>query len=322
MGGEALDLGQLVAGELSRPAPEAAQHLADEIRRRHGQAVAAVVFYGSCLRKRTHEGVLDFYVLVDSYREAYRSRVLAWANAALPPNVFYLESENPLGTLRSKYAVVSTRDFERGAASEALQPGTWARFCQPAALVYARDEAARQMLFRAVAASVLTALQQGLSLLPAQDEILRFRFDEFWRNTLRETYATEMRSEAPETIHGVYLAAPERFDRAARLGLDALAERGWLRWRSDQDLAVVTLAAAHRRRAARAWKLRKPLRKAVYLIGLLKSAATFGDWLPYVLWKLEHHTGTRIEITDRQRRHPLIWGWPVFWRVLRQRTLR
>jgi len=313
------DLDELVASELSRPAPEAVQPLADAIRRRHGEAVAAVVFYGSCLRKRTHEGVLDFYVLVDSYRGVYRSRALAWTNALLPPNVFYLEIESPLGTLRSKYAVVSSRDFERASAPKALRPGIWARFCQPAVLVYARDEAARQTLLRAASASVLTALQQGLPLLPAEDETLRFRFDEFWQNTLRETYAAEMRTETAETIHGVYLAAPERFDRAASSGLDALAERGWLRWQREGDLAVVTLSAAQRRRAARAWALRKPLRKAIYMIGLLKSAATFGDWLPYVLWKLERHTGTHIELTDRQRRHPLDRGLHPRPRRLRRR---
>jgi hypothetical protein len=318
----ARDLDDLVASELSRPAPEAVRPLADAIRRRHGEAVAAVVFYGSCLRKGTHEGVLDFYALVDSYRAVYRSRVLAWMNALLPPNVFYLEIESALGTLRAKYAVVSSRDFERAAAPEALRPGIWARFCQPAVVAYARDEAARQTLLRAASASVLTALQQGLPLLPAEGEILRFRFDEFWQNTLRETYGAEMRTEAEETIHGVYLAAPERFDRAASSGLDALAERGWLSWRSEGDLAAVTLSATRRRRAARAWALRKPLRKVVYMIGLLKSALTFGDWLPYVLWKLERHTGTHIELSDRQRRHPLIWGWPVLWRVLRRRDLR
>jgi hypothetical protein len=84
----------------------------------------------------------------------------------------------------------------------------------------------------------------------------------------------------------------------------------------------VTLPADRRNSAARAWRLRKPWRKAVYLIGLLKSAATFGDWLPYVLWKLERHAGTPIALSDRQRRHPLIWGWPVFLRVLRRRVLR
>ena len=65
----------------------------------------AVIFYGSCLRKRTDEGVLDFYALVDDYRAAYRSRYLRTVNAALPPNVFFLEFESPIGTLRSKSAV-------------------------------------------------------------------------------------------------------------------------------------------------------------------------------------------------------------------------
>jgi len=322
LGDGAPELRDLVASELSQPASEAVRLVADAIRQRQGEAVAGVVFYGSCLRKRTHEGVLDFYVLVDSYREAYRSRVLAWANALLPPNVFYIEVENELGTLRAKYAVVSRSDFERLTAPDALRTGLWARFCQPAVTVYARDEGAQQTLLRAAATSVLSALQHGLPLLPAEGEILRFRFDEFWQRILRETYAAEMRAETAETIRSVYLADPERFDRAASSGLDALAERGWLSWRREGDLAVVTLPAARRRRAARAWALRKPLRKAIYLIGLLKSAATFGDWVPYVLWKLERHTGARIEISDRQRRHPLIWGWPVFWRVLRKRVLR
>jgi hypothetical protein len=204
LGGGAPELDELVASELFQPAPEAARRLADEIRRRHGDAVASIAFYGSCLRKRTREGVLDFYVLVDGYRAAYRSRALAWLNTLMPPNVFYLEIESPLGTLRSKYAVVSTGDFEKATSSSALRSSIWARFCQPAMGVYARDAAARQSLLDAAAASVVTALKQGLSLLPVEGETLRFRFDDFWQNTLRETYAVEMRSEAPETIQGVY----------------------------------------------------------------------------------------------------------------------
>ena len=47
------------------------------------------------------------------------------------------------------------------------------------------------------------------------------------------------------------------------------------------------------------------------LLRLLKTAYTFGDWVPYVLWKLERHTGRTIELSPRQRRHPLIFGWPI-----------
>jgi len=320
---EASDLARLVAGELSEPAPEAAQRLADAIRRQHGDAVAAVVFYGSCLRKRTDEGVLDFYAVVDSYRAAYRSRRLAWLNARLPPNVFYLETQGPTGRLRSKYAVISSDDFEAAAAATARRSGIWARFCQPTTAVYLRDEAAREMLVRVTSAAVETALRIGLPLLPGDDAAtIRFHFDEFWQHTLSETYAAEMRPEAPETIATIYDAAPERFDRAARCGLAALADSGWLHWSEEAGVVRVDMDAEVRRRAASDWHRRKPLRKAVYLVTLLKSATTFGDWLGYVLWKLERHSGTRIEVTDRQRRHPLIWGWPVLFRGLRERTLR
>jgi hypothetical protein len=44
--------------------------------------------------------------------------------------------------------------------------------------------------------------------------------------------------------------------------------------------------------------------------------------VPYALWKVERHTGTRIEYSERQRRHPFIWGWPLVFRVLRNRDLR
>src|SRR5262245_34782779 len=115
MGAGARDLAALALAELERPAPPAARLLAERIRARHCETTAAVVFYGSCLRRATPEGVLYFYALVDSYRAAYRSRGLALANAILPPNVFYLETRGGGETLRAKYAVVARADFARGA---------------------------------------------------------------------------------------------------------------------------------------------------------------------------------------------------------------
>ena len=89
-------LHDLVADELLAPVPPAALALAEAIRARHEGAISSVVFYGSCLRKSTHEGVLDFYVLVDSYRAAHGPGWLAASNALLPPSVFYLETEAAL----------------------------------------------------------------------------------------------------------------------------------------------------------------------------------------------------------------------------------
>jgi hypothetical protein len=309
----------MVAAELFRPAPKAAALLAEQFVQRHGSCVAAVLFYGSCLRRGSIEGVLDFYVLVDNYRDAYRSRALAWANAALPPNVFYLEAETETGTLRCKYAVVSCDDFDRGARPGGLRSSIWARFCQPTLSVWTRDAAARRSTTSAVTEAIVTAVERVVPLMADARGIARFNAEQLWLRVLQETYSAEWRTESPETIQSLHAADPERYSAATRGALKCLAGRGQLQVATSSDGFEVSAVSPSR---AGPKPVRRPLAKFVYLLGLLKSIATFGDWLPYALWKLERHTGNRIELTDRQRRHPLVWGWPVLLRVLWQRDLR
>lgn len=318
-----LRLGAMLAEELGQEAPAGARELAESIRQRHGDAVAAVLFYGSCLRRRSCEGVLDFYVLVDSYRSAYRSRTLGLVNALLPPNVFYHERELPMGTLRAKYAVLSTRDFLRAMGAGRLDGRVWARFCQPAALVYARDEEIRSVVVGAGVRAVLTAVERALVWLPGEGDVQRVRATELWNAGFRETYRSELRSERPGTIRSLVASDPERYERMAREALRVLAARGSLELREEEAgrLVIVSSAASRRRRRLLA-RLRRPLAKAIAVLGLFKTAGTFGDWVPYVIWKLERHSGASIHLSERQRRHPLVLGWPVLFRLLRSRVLR
>jgi hypothetical protein len=324
VGAPAPDLEQLVRGELLQPAPAAAAQLTAEILRRHGSAVAAVLFYGSCLRRATSEGVLDFYVLVDAYRDAYRSRALAWANAALPPNVFYLEIDSACGPLRCKYAVVSLRDFARSARPGGLRSGIWARFCQPALAVHLRDGAVREAVVDAVAVATVTAVARSLYELAGESDSarpggpIRFATAGLWLRVLRGTYSAELRPEAPGTIQSIYEADPERYDRAAR----AVLARMGAEVRDAGGEIEATLPADPKPWARRGWGRLRPLAKLVYAMQLLKTAATFGDWLPYALWKLERHTGKKIVPSERQRRYPFIFGWPLLLRVLWRRDLR
>ncbi len=315
-------LRELVSAELSRPAPDAARLLTEAIRSRHGDALAAVIFYGSCLRKETHEGVLDFYALVDSYASAYPSRALAVANSLLPPNVFYLEQESPLGRLRAKFAVLSTADFSHAVGPRCLHSYIWARFAQPALLVYARDDSARDAAISGAEQAVLTLVSQLVPLLPAEEDGRDFAPAEFWRTAFRETYAAELRAEAPESIDGLYFAAPERYDAALRAALRSLEQAGRLELVAGDGELRVRMDPRRRRRARRSWRRRRPLAKALGVARLLKTAGTFGDWLPYAIWKLERHSGVSVELSERQRRWPLVWGWPVLFRLLRQRNLR
>ncbi len=312
-----------IAQELARPASEAAGALVEAIRARHGACVAAVLFYGSCLRRETDEGVHDFYVVVDSYRSAHARRWHAWSNALLPPNVYYLELPRPSGTVRTKYAVISMGDFERCVRPHCIHPYIWARFAQPVLLAYVRDPEARQRLVAALTEAVVTLVRQLSPFLPHMGRVQRFSLAALWQEAFRRTYSAELRNESPETIRSLYESAAVRYDGTGTEALRLLEARGWLDRVSVRGYAVEIEMDPHRRTRTRLrWQLLRPLAKLLTVLRLLKTTMTFGDWLPYVLWKLERHGGARIEPTDLQRRFPLIFGWPVFFRLIAKRSIR
>jgi len=58
------------------------------------------------------------------------------------------------------------------------------------------------------------------------------------------------------------------------------------------------------------------------VLRLGKAAFTFNDPLDYVLWKVERHSGIHVEPTALQRRHPLLFAWPLLWRLYRRGGFR
>jgi hypothetical protein len=54
----------------------------------------------------------------------------------------------------------------------------------------------------------------------------------------------------------------------------------------------------------------------------MKAVLTFENGVDYIAWKLERHSGRQISVNDRLRRYPLLFGWPLLWRLLRERVLR
>ena len=242
--------------------------------------------------------------------------------ALLPPSVLYCEVSGPAGTLRAKYAVISRRDFLRRAGPRSLDTRVWARFCQPAALVHARDEGARDAVVEAVARACRTFVERMTLVLAAEAEH-RFDAATLWQEGFHETYRAELRGESPQTVRMLYESAPARYEGVARDVLQELDGRGRIRLRQAEDGSLRVVVPPGVRRWARAsWALRRRVAKSIAILGLLKTAWTFGDWVPYVLWKIERHTGVRLEVSERQRRHPLIFGWPVIYRVLRRGLLR
>ncbi len=302
-----------MAAELRRDVHPSSVALAKAIRDRHGATVAAVLFYGSCLRQdpadQPPEGIQDFYVVVDHYQDAYSSRWQAFANHLLPPNVFYIERTWCEHTVRVKYAVVSSAQFSRGTSSAAFHPSLWARFSQPVAMLYARDEDAGNEMAGAIAEAIRTMLRASAPLVasPASPADL-------WQAALRETYCAELRPESTERAATIYQADAERYDRVARLVFSNLLR--------DDGRIAIQATVEDTDRARRSWRWRRLLGKPLSVLRLMKSLFTFQGGVDYALWKVERHTGVRVPVSGFERRHPILNAPRLLWRVWRLSAVR
>jgi hypothetical protein len=219
--------------------------------------------------------------------------------------------------------LISLADFARKATPAILDCRIWSRFCQPARIAWARDDATRAALASAAADAALTMTARMLAWAPGDAPERTLETRALWSGAFRETYRAELRSERPASIDAIAMADPARYAAVLHAALSVLAERGELELSGASEREVrVAQAPARLARARRQWRVRRPLAKALAIAGLLKTAFTFQGWLPYVVWKLERHSGTKIALTERQRRHPLVYAWPVIFRLLRSGVLR
>jgi hypothetical protein len=279
------DLEKLIADELAQPVDPRVSSAAAAIAAMYPGA-RAVLFYGSCLRTGEIEGhMLDFYLIVRDYREAYGKRWLAWANRLIPPNVFPFERDG----VAAKYAVLSEADFARLTGPEASTVSVWARFAQPVRLVWAVDDAAA----RTVAATIARAPETLLSLAPAADGLL-----ERWRQGFALTYSAELRAERGDRPGAIVDWDPERYERIGRAVTPAPLYSG-VRWR----------------RLRRTGKL-------ITLVRLAKASLTFAGGVDYLAWKINRHAGAGIVVKPWQRRHPLLGALILLPRLLRKGAVR
>ncbi|HVO24346.1 MAG TPA: hypothetical protein VMW56_12030 [Candidatus Margulisiibacteriota bacterium] len=315
MTSEADDLERLIASELAAPVPDGAALVADRIRARHGDSVRAIIFYGSCLRMRDDQhSLLDLYVLVDGYWRLGTRRLYAALNALLPPNVYYTKETEGDFTVQAKYGVVSLADFARYTSPRSFQPYFWGRFAQPCALVYAADAAAAQAVARALANAVTTFVRRGLPLLPAPCSV-----QALWTTQLAWSYAAELRAERPAVAQQLYASAPERYARVtraalARLPFPAAAEV------VDGTLRITAQCRAHG--ATALWRIRCLWGKVLSLLRILKSALTQEGSVDYAIWKVERHSGLKIDPGWRQQRHPILALGAEVWRMYRKGAFR
>jgi hypothetical protein len=263
----------------------------------------AVLFYGSNLRTRSLEGVLDFYLLLPGPRES-----------GLWPRVSYREWD-PEGLrggarLRAKIAVLNLSTFAAAARGETIDTTIWARFVQPSALAWSRDAASAQEVGAALASATLTAARLAAALGPA-----RAPEDAFWRALFRATYRAELRVEPAGREEAILAANRVHF---AGLLPAALIEAG-IPFSQDGGMIEPKLEPAERRRMLRWWARRRRLGKLLNTMRLARAMTTFEGGMRYAAWKVERHTGMPVKVTPLRERFPVLAAPGVLWLLWRAR---
>ncbi|HCU88652.1 MAG TPA: hypothetical protein DGR97_01825, partial [Gammaproteobacteria bacterium] len=139
---------------------------------------------------------------------------------------------------------------------------------------------------------------------------------------LSESYRTELRPETPEVSVNLTKSSAGRYRTLTAI---ALAERENIKTIASINCAeefIAEIPEGQRWLARQAWRLRRPHGKLINLLRIIKAAFTFDGGVDYVLWKIERHSGIKVEATPLLRRHPLLACWPIVWRLYRAGAFR
>jgi hypothetical protein len=311
-------LTKLICRQISQPASPAIRALADTLLATYGKTVLSILFYGSCLRTGTDRGgLVDLYVIVDSYSAAFPRPILAILNKLLPPNVFYMEVPFEDRKVRAKYAVLSMEDFFNGTSRRWFHSYVWGRFAQPVGLLYARNERVSGQIQSALAQAVLTFITRALPQVPSP-----FTGRELWRKGLEFSYRAELRAERPHKLTGLIEAAPDYYERITIAALTALSFPIEIQ-ESDAGLRYTIYISKRARRVGRLdWIVRSWQGKILSVLRLLKGTLTFRGGVDYILWKIERHSGMRVEAPPRLKRYPFLAICVILWKLYRQGAYR
>lgn len=267
----------------------------------------AALFYGSVLRTGDLDGLLDFYVLRDPNTHSGVMGRLLW------PDVSYHEINVGGKLIRAKVASMPIDAFENAASGRTIDTTIWARFVQPAALVWVKDFGSRQKVIDAVASATSTAA--GFAALHGPE---KGGPSSYWRALFRATYAAELRVEAPGREDQIIGHSRARYDELLPLAW----RRGGIQFTKGKGELAPRMSGDQINALAAAWLQSQAAGKWLNLARLLKAAFTFDGATRYAVWKIERHTGLHVPLTPFRERHPIMAAPGVLWQLWRHSVAR
>ena len=327
---------------MSGPSPPRA--LASQLVEAARGSVRAVLLYGSqLLRTRPDEhSAFDFVVLVEAYRPFYAGLrasgqlprpvwLMSTLARVLAPNVIAFAPEEGRAGI-AKCLVVSRADFERALGPMPRDHFLLGRMVQRVAVVWAADPGEERWVQERLAGARARVLDWLAPYLEGPVDAAGLG-----RRLLEVCYQGELRPEARDRAQKIYQAQDDYFREALAPVLErAVVEGRVVREGAGAPTSSAAMPPAGTPPAStryalacpatsaerRRWRGHFRRSKARATARWLKHTLTFANWLPYIVRKVERHTGRTIHLTPLERKLPLIFLWPRAVHVLLSRPQR
>jgi hypothetical protein len=287
-----------------------------------GESLDGLVFFGSRRTGAARANVwsaYDLFVVVPRYRPFYEAmhraglsgkgpRFMALISRWLPPTQYSLRLEG--SPVHFKTAVIRSDTFHRETSPRRRDHFCAGRLFQPSRILYARDDATRTALVEdLVSAHAETWTWARPWLAPTFDA------DEYGRNALVVSMSWEVRPEPPGRAEALWTAQKAEQVPVFEALLRSLGERGEVVEAGDPGRWSLSHPVSRWERMKRSFYFRRSIVRST--TRWLKHVLSFEGWLDYILRKAQRHGAGPVELSERERRWPLIFLWPRVFRYLR-----
>jgi hypothetical protein len=213
----------------------------------------------------------------------------------------------------AKCLIVSSRHFARGLGDAPPDHFLLGRMVQRVRTLWARSPRDAEWVEQRLAEARAGVLTWMLPYLEGPVDAAGLG-----RRLLEVCYRGEVRPEAQDRAHRIFDTQVEHF----RESFPAVLERGVASGQLAREGSLYRPTAPQSPALRRRWERYFRRSKTRATLRWFKHMVTFANWLPYVVQKVERHTGKDIELTRLEKAVPIVFLWPRAIHVLLTRPRR
>lgn len=281
--------------------------------------IDAIILYGSCVNQITRKPTSypDFYILLSSYKNVFKKRkFLNFLLAGiLPPSSFFLYQKNPDNSfLKCKYNLIKTSRFLKEISLSPSDFYNLGRFGKKTIILYVKNKKIENQLISAFENAVRLNLKIASCLLEG-----KLSLDEIVIKTLSISYLADYRVERDTKVSELFNSEKNFYLSLYKVILEDMIKKGEVKILKKEGEVYLFKEHWLNRIKAKLFILWSKIRS---VMRWPKGILTFDNYVDYLIDKIERAKGIKIELSERERKYPLIFGWKYFFRLKRQGMIK